>query len=271
MIKSHLLLKIRKHPRTKHVELPAEVVKALTVAPSASSSTSAPLFSKVENRLCSSKVVADTIKPTVAWVTGEEGARLLSKTGPAPRASQAAEKDQERPSSSKPAKSGLVLENGGSSQDGSDNESGYEADRVIEPRMQVVGSDEELEEGEFDEEDEAADAAGWESGSVSDGPAGEQIASGSDESDDGDSDADSLPPVPKAKRQREISPPPKKKPKSAATAAVTSSMFLPSLSTGFTLGDSDSDPDLDDDIDGAGVIGNKTVRKNRRGQRARQA
>ena len=270
MIKSHLLLKIRKHPRTKHVELPAEVVKTLTVAPSASSSTSAPLFSKVENRLCSSKVVADTIKPTVAWVTGEEGARLLSKTGPAPRASQAAEKDQERPSSSKPAKSGLVLENGDSDQAGSDNESGHEADRVIEPRMQVVGSDEELE-GEFDEEEEAADAAGWESGSVSDGPAGEQIALGSDESDGGDSDAVSLPPVPKANRQREISAPPKKKPKSAATAAVTSSMFLPSLSTGFTLGDSDSDPDLDDDIDGAGVIGNKTVRKNRRGQRARQA
>jgi hypothetical protein len=56
------------------------------------------------------------------------------------------------------------------------------------------------------------------------------------------------------------------------TRDITSSMFLPSLASGFTRGsDDDSDPDMD--FDEGGVIGKKGVpgRKNRRGQRARQA
>lgn len=69
----------------------------------------------------------------------------------------------------------------------------------------------------------------------------------------------------------------KKPEKKAAKAAKAekpkpdgTSMFLPSLAAGFTAGDSDSDPDMDYDPDG--VIGSKAApRKNRRGQRARQA
>lgn len=71
---------------------------------------------------------------------------------------------------------------------------------------------------------------------------------------------------------------PTKEPKNAKSAKIdkniTSSLFLPSLSVGFAAGgDSDSDPDLDADVDGSGLIGKKGVRerKNRRGQRARQA
>lgn len=77
-------------------------------------------------------------------------------------------------------------------------------------------------------------------------------------------------PVVKTKGDKKIEKPSKKETR-GAVKADGSSMFLPSLAAGFTRGgDSDSDPDMDYDSDG--VIGSKAApRKNRRGQRARQA
>jgi hypothetical protein len=133
----------------------------------------------------------------------------------------------------------------------------------------VVDSDDEEDE----EEDVAADEAGWESGSVSGGDIpSARVANSDSESDD----EDSIPvrPVKKTKSKE-----PKAKPTKATKATaqpskkLTSSTFLPSLSTGFTRGGSDdSDPDDDtgeglEDIIGKGKTGE---RKNRRGQQARR-
>ncbi|KAJ7780619.1 BUD22-domain-containing protein [Mycena maculata] len=137
--------------------------------------------------------------------------------------------------------------------------------------------DEEEEEENEDEAEGAADAAGWESGSVNSGD-GEDDEE--EENDDGwESDSvhsdDGPPPAKKSASTPSIS-----KPKSApatkstsstkgataiAKTAPANSQFLPSLAVGFVRGGS-SDSDLEDvDADAGGE------RKNRRGQRARRA
>lgn len=119
-----------------------------------------------------------------------------------------------------------------------------------------------------------ATGSDWESGSEPDSGSD----SGSDSSS-GSSVAVERPPAKKAKAEvsKTAEKPAKaeKKPEKKAAKADKpkpdgTSMFLPSLAAGFTAGDSDSDPDMDYDPDG--VIGSKAApRKNRRGQRARQA
>jgi hypothetical protein len=156
-------------------------------------------------------------------------------------------------------------------------------------RLGAAESDDEV-----DPEDEAADEAGWESGSVGDEPT-RGIALGSDDSGDesGESDSDAAVPIKRQKPTPEVTSKSSKRDKEVKvkeetkkvkelnakkakaqipTGPITSSTFLPSLSVGYTLGDSDSDPDLDPDVDGSGMIGRAgPERKNRRGQRARQA
>ena len=117
----------------------------------------------------------------------------------------------------------------------------------------------------------------WSSGSEGDSDTGSDSGFGSDSSSS--SVAVERPPAKKAKAEapKKAEKPAKaeKKPEKKAAKGEKpkpdgSSMFLPSLAAGFTAGDSDSDPDMDYDPDG--VIGTKAApRKNRRGQRARQA
>jgi len=131
--------------------------------------------------------------------------------------------------------------------------------------------DEEDEEGSEASDDSAARAndVGWDSGSISPDDSGN-----SDHSTDLNSDVE-LPPT---KRQKKSAPPrvhvgatdlsAKKKhdPNPSHPSLKDDSTFLPSLSVGFTKGDSDiSGSEIDSD---AGSVG--PVRKNRRGQRARQ-
>lgn len=124
-------------------------------------------------------------------------------------------------------------------------------------------------------QDAAADAAGWESGSVnSDGGDDEDryplMSDG--ESPDDDSDAISVS-EPPAKRPRtlasSVSPPPRPSKKGPAGS---SSLFLPTLASGFTMGSYDSDPDEDDRRDKKAGKGGliQSVRKNRRGQAERR-
>lgn len=114
-----------------------------------------------------------------------------------------------------------------------------------------------------------ADDAGWESGSISQDGDGD-----SDDSTDLRSEVE-LPPT---KRQKKSTLPKvhvdatgpsirkKSDPKSSHPPLKDDSVFLPSLSVGFTRGDSDiSGDEIDSD---AGSI--DPARKNRRGQRARQ-
>jgi len=145
-----------------------------------------------------------------------------------------------------------------------------------------TGSDGELtigqpENEENDEPSETSDDstvkandAGWESGSIS------QDSDGDSDETDLSSEVD----APPAKRQKKSTPSKahigatdssvKKKPdpKASHPSLTDDSTFLPSLSVGFTKGDSDiSGDEVDFDSD-AGSVG--PARKNRRGQRARQ-
>ncbi|OWZ26423.1 hypothetical protein C356_06975 [Cryptococcus neoformans c45] len=271
LAKSHLLIKLRKHPLFKQAPLPSEISSLLsppsaTTMSFAGTSATSALINKAENRLCSAKIVAERVKNVVSWTVCEDGAKLVTDK-------KAATTSTGRGNSKNAAES---------IDEEDDEEEGEEANlgRDISRPMVNESDSEEDSDNERVLQDRAADAAGWQSGSVSgsDGVGEEvDIASESEsESDDPDAIA-----VPFAKRAKTTIPPlpPKSKPLKSEKADkppksakdLTSSIFLPSLSVGFTRGDdSDSDPDLDDDPNG--IAGKQpVVRKNRRGQRARQA
>ncbi|GMK54616.1 hypothetical protein CspeluHIS016_0112020 [Cutaneotrichosporon spelunceum] len=243
---THLRQKLKKHHKLKHVALPPSIVEVLPLNPSVASSSSSAtpdVIAKVENRLCSSKQVADAIKPVMLWVLCEPGATLKVTKG------KEVKTKTKRPKAES------------ESADESENE-GFVAGPV-----EGLDSDDEVVV-----EDRAADAAGWESGSVG----GESDGEDSDSDSEGGiaiappSDDGSEPEAPPRKKARAPEPKPASRKEKQGKADGSSSMFLPSLAEGFAAGDGDSDPDMDYDEDG--IIGSKkAVRKNRRGQRARQA
>ncbi|WVQ73822.1 hypothetical protein IAR50_003403 [Cryptococcus sp. DSM 104548] len=252
LAQTHLLSKLRKHPRLKQTPLPPSVTSQFTLLQTpneaaGSTSNAAVLAGKAENRLTSAKGVAEKVKSVLAWVIGEEGAKLVA--------------DRKGVAKSKP-----VRNNARAASDSEDDQGMF--DEGLSRQIANGSDDEESDsDDELAQQHRAADAAGWESGSVS----------GGEDSDAESDDSDAIPVRP-AKRNKASSPPPKapKAPKPAkkekpSKADLASSMFLPSLSVGFTRGDDgDSDPDLDEDPNG--VAGREQpVRKNRRGQRARQA
>jgi hypothetical protein len=223
-------------------------------------------FKKVENRLCSSKVASDEVRKAVAWLVGEEGAKL---GGPAKKPLASAVDVPVRGQKAKATKSA-----GRNDVENANEDEDEDAGGISISRNMVVGSDDE-DGSDFDDDGGAADDAGWESGSISGDDAApmpqskSKIASRArlaDDSDDDDDDAISIAPQSKKSKTKAES-------SGKSNKALTSSTFLPSLSTGFTRGGSDdSDPDDDtgeglEDIIGKGRTGE---RKNRRGQRARQ-
>ncbi|KAK4687430.1 hypothetical protein P7C73_g2687, partial [Tremellales sp. Uapishka_1] len=247
LTQAHLLLKLRKHPFLRLTSLSEPIISLLT---SSAPRDSSSLTIKVENRLCSSKLVSDNIKSVLAWTVGEEGAVLKS---------QAVERSKRKEIGEKRRKLETAREERMNAMKGMVD---VEDDEDDEDEDEVEGG--EIEDEEEDGGKQVADDAGWESGSISDG---ESIASSS---------SSALPPNKRTKTIPESTSKPKPKalplPRAPPPSSKpTSSTFLPTLATGFTLGDSDdSDPDMDYDPDG--IIGSKAgERKNRRGQRARQA
>ncbi|KJE02428.1 hypothetical protein I311_03825 [Cryptococcus gattii NT-10] len=272
LAQSHLLVKLRKHPLFRRSPLPNEVASLLsplsaTSASSASTSATPALINKAENRLCSAKIVAERVKNVLSWTVCEEGAKLVT---------------DKKAATASAGKGGRKKAAESSDEEDDEEEEGEEVNFGGDiARPMVNGSD--SEEGSDDErviQDRAADAAGWESGSVSGSDIeGEDVGIASEpESESDDSDAIDIPSVKRAKttvpplpsKSKPLKPEKADKPPKSAKD-LTSSIFLPSLSVGFTRGDDvDSDPDLDDDPNG--VAGKQPlVRKNRRGQRARQA
>lgn len=152
---------------------------------------------------------------------------------------------------------------------------GYSSGEEREDAGPVAGSGAEDE----DEDDEDA-AIQRELAALEDGVGSEGEWSGSDEDDDEDDAA--VAPAPSAKpakkrRQPSLSPspPPAKKARSVTTASskpITSSSFLPSLNAGY-VSYSDSDGEDAKWVKDAERLDRKESggRKNRRGQRARQA
>ena len=147
---------------------------------------------------------------------------------------------------------------------GADDEESKETDSDNEPTVgQPEGEEDEDASGGSDDDAANANDAGWESGSIS------QDSDG-DPNDSTDLNSEVEPPP--AKRQKTSTPSrlnigsKKPDPKASHPSLQDDTVFLPSLSVGFTKGDSDiSGDEVDSD---AGSVG--LARKNRRGQRARQ-
>jgi hypothetical protein len=223
--------------------IPPTVIETLSPE---STSSNTEVLKKVENRICSAKNAADEMKRAVAWLMSEEGSKLGGPT--------------KKPEVSTLAKPGKKEKK--AVEDEGEDEMDLKRQKV------VVDSD---DEGSDKEDGDAADEAGWESGSVSGGddvgPSTKKIADSESEDDE-----NSVPVRPTKKtKTKEVKSKPTKQ--AQPSKALTSSTFLPSLSTGFTRGGSDdSDPDDDfaeglEDIIGKGKTGE---RKNRRGQQARR-
>lgn len=249
---SHLRTKLKKHHSLKHATFPEQVDKVLPITPTvpASSSSATPaLISKAENRLCSAKNVADAVKTAVPWILSEPGATLSlgkKETKAKPKARVELESSDESDDEGLGPVDALDSDDEAVLEEKAADEAGWESGSVG-----GEGSDD-------DDDDKSDDGASWESGSVAsyDG----RIAPPSDSESD-------APPPKKVKAQPA---PTHSKQEKQGKADGSSSMFLPSLAAGFTVGDGDSDPD--DDYDESGTIGTKKAeRKNRRGQRARQA
>ncbi|KIR96411.1 hypothetical protein L804_06246 [Cryptococcus deuterogattii 2001/935-1] len=276
LAQSHLLIKLRKHPLFRQAPIPSEVASLLsppsaTSASSASTSATPALINKAENRLCSAKIVAERVKNVLSWTVCEEGAKLVTDK-------KAATASAGKGGSKKAA------ESSDEEDDEEEEEEGEEANfggDISRPMVNGSGSEEDSDD-ERVIQDRAADAAGWESGSVSGSDIeGEDVGIASQSESESEPDNSDAIDIPSAKRAKTTAPPllsktkpvkPEKADKPPKSAKdLTSSIFLPSLSIGFTRGDDgDSDPDLDDDPNG--VAGKQSVvRKNRRGQRARQA
>ena len=240
--------------------------------PSSSTVDDVDLVKKVENRLCSSKAAAQEMKNTVAWLMSEEGAKL----GVAP---PSAKVDASKGKNGQATKGqGKVASTSKSAaQGGEDDEDGSEGDED-----EARGSVSIQRRVAVDSDNEEDDGAGWESGSVSgnDDPVPSKsrrqpttAIANSDSDSDSDNDEDSIPVTRPSKSKKSKTDPSPAQPTKSKGKALTSSTFLPSLSTGFTRGDSD-DSDPDDDF-GEGledVIGKQKAgpRKNRRGQQARR-
>ncbi|RXK38513.1 hypothetical protein M231_04279 [Tremella mesenterica] len=262
IIQSHLLLKLHKHHSLRQLTLPTSITDLLHSDPSDLGSSSDGLRNKVENRICSSKIVSESVKSTVAWVVGDENARLISKSkssqqGPVGHTGRNVSSVQENTSLDHPV--GEMDED----------------EEQMEINPEVIVRDEEETEEENDIEEDMIDD-GWESGSIS-------VAS----EDYSTSKIPVIPSIPKNRKEETqknsletnttqsgklVEGKLKQSTSSKTKETIKSSTFLPSLATGFISGDS-SDPDLDSDIDDSGLVGKrgKVERKNRRGQRARQA
>ncbi|KAF9013517.1 Bud-site selection protein [Cyathus striatus] len=137
----------------------------------------------------------------------------------------------------------------------------------------VADNDAEMEDLEDDEDDgEPVDETGWESGTIGDDENeaddgwesgsldGEHLTSADEEDETGSLGLNSDDERPQIKVAAMTSR------ASKASSSATQSTFLPSLAVGFIRGSDDSDFS-----EGEAKIADNTVKKNRRGQRARQA
>jgi hypothetical protein len=245
--KSHILLKLHKHPLLKSTTLLTSITSLLQAVNNSTASTSnaQELAGKVENRLCSAKTVADGVKASIAWLVGAEGARLPSKAKPV----GGKHGGRKVP--------GMAAEN-----DISDDEEDAEDIQEDEGRASFGKTTRPIAV-EMSEEDQTDDgeAAGWESGSLSGDAEKVKSQTATKRVKPTLNSKSSAPP-----KQKEAKVKARTKAQPPETGTITASTFLPSLSTGFTLGsDDEDDTPFDED---AGEI---PLRKNRRGQRARQA
>ncbi|GHJ89591.1 hypothetical protein NliqN6_5993 [Naganishia liquefaciens] len=239
-----LHLKLRKHPSLRPL-LPLPETLFPEPFPSTQTDASTP-EGKAQNRILSAKGTGELVNGVVAWCIGLEGGKL--KTQASKTKAKVAEK---KPAATESRRSELKP-------------------KPITPKEMAADAE---DVDDLAAQDAAADAAGWESGSInSDGAEDENRYPLMSDAESSDSDAVSFS-EPPAKRTRtlasSISPPPKASKKGPAGS---SSLFLPTLASGFTMGSYDSDPDEDERRDKKSGKGGliQSVRKNRRGQAERR-
>ncbi|KAI9058344.1 Bud-site selection protein [Trametes sanguinea] len=235
----------------------AEKLSANLVQPQEPGSSAA----KVHARILSSKTIADAVHAVVESLR-EIVDPSLAKSEAKVRSQEPEEADEESGEEDEGVEADVPAK-GKKARLAAPGESDEEEDAGSASEAEV--DDACWESGTIDGDE---DGAGWESGTVDgDDP---RVASGSDEeesgsdddSEDDDGDGDSPPEKPKVKA------PPAKDPKGKAKAIGAESTFLPSLSVGFTRGDSDASDLSEADAEAAAA---DLPRKNRRGQRARRA
>ncbi|PSR74804.1 hypothetical protein PHLCEN_2v9518 [Hermanssonia centrifuga] len=210
-------------------------------------------LAKVQARLLSSKVLASEVVNAVNALKLTLSPESKSKQ----REEEIADEDDEEFLQPPSKKSKLTI----AATDAASHEEDSEGDED-EPRRESLSDEEEVDDD------------GWESGSVRDGEVvsaarGEvtddelEEVNGGESSDRSDeTEGETI--VPPSKKVISLS-----KPSTSKTAGkgVVESTFLPSLAVGFTRGDSD----VSDWSDGEAAAADTVVKKNRRGQRARQA
>ncbi|KAI0648074.1 Bud-site selection protein [Trametes meyenii] len=225
---------------------------------------------KVHGRLLSSKIIADAVHavvtplreivdPSLAKAKTDIGVRGAASGESEDESSEAQEEDAGS------ARRTVAVKKARLAASDEDGDEGEEAEEESDVGVEVTADGAGWESGTVDGDD---DGAGWESGSVDGGgpvaadeEGGETEDGDDDDSEDNtDSDAGLLVQKPKAK-------PPANEAKGKAKATGEST-FLPSLSVGFTRGDSDASDLSDADAEAAAA---DLPRKNRRGQRARRA
>ncbi|KAI0761959.1 Bud-site selection protein [Trametes elegans] len=235
----------------------AEKLSANLVQPQPAGSSAA----KVHGRLLSSKTIAETVHAVVKSLKeivdpslAKANVRAQGDEGSEGEVEDEDEDVERRPSKGKKAR----VEASDESAD---------EDEVEESDGEVAADDAGWESGTVDGK---ADGVGWESGTVDGGNLG--VAASSDEEEDdseaesGDEDEDEE--DSDAPARNSVAKTPAKDPKGKAKAAGAESTFLPSLSVGFTRGDSSASDLSDADAEAAAA---DLPRKNRRGQRARRA
>lgn len=197
---------------------------------------------KTQNRLAGSKTFSDCLKTTVADLKDRLGLRKQPATTDAGSGSAA-------PNGSNNSANANADEGGADS--ASDDDADEDASRTVATDSDSGSDEEDFPDGVSVDDDEEVL---------------KHLQDTDSEGSDSDSSAGSEVEEPVTKRKGtkrklsvSVSPPPSKRP--------TTSAFLPSLSTGYVAGDPDGSvyPYSDDEADG------KPQRKNRRGQRARQA
>jgi hypothetical protein len=240
-----LRLKFNKHPSLRPlIPLPDDLFPNASTKPMDATTPQG----KAQNRILSAKGTGEAVNGVVAWCIGVEGGKL--KTGKSKGKAEVARGKQE------------TAGTGSSRIEKVPRES-------VKPQPKTAVRDAEDEE-DLALQDAAADAAGWESGSVGDDAASDDESDSEDGLLASDEDED-RPPL---KRPRTLdssfSPPPLKA--SSKKADGSGSMFLPTLASGFTMGSYDSDPDEDEKRDKKSGKGGliQSVRKNRRGQAERR-
>ncbi|KAI0086508.1 Bud-site selection protein [Irpex rosettiformis] len=216
---------------------------------------------KVQGRLLSSKIIAMEVASVVETLRAAVSPELGKKKGRATaedeeegddesEAGEESEGNEDTVPTSKKAKLGKVRMEEEAVEDGESDASS---------RVQFLSDD----EGEVDD-------AGWESGSVHEGPEDMSDESSNGEAEgksSGEDNADDKGGHPSRSSEKDLKTSSSNKNAKAQpekTKKSGESTFLPSLAVGFIRGDSDVSDFSDDD---AGIA----PKKNRRGQRARQA